>query len=128
MQVLVGFVSSFIEDHLTSKVLFNQKSSSIEGHLSSKVVFHRKLSTMEGGLVNLVKGLNSFLLRYKQNSFGCFQRNSELIFFFKNTQNCFAYNSVTKYRSEAVLYSKRSAGYFLSPHIKTIAVAFLLAE
>ena len=35
---------------------------------------------------------------------------------------------VTKYRSEAVLYSKRSAGYPLSPHIKTIAVAFLPAE
>ena len=29
--------------------------------------------------------------------------------FFKNTQNCFAHNSLTKYRSEAVLYSKRTA-------------------
>ena len=36
----------------------------------------------------------------------------------KNTQNCFAYNSATKYRSEAVLYSKRIAGYPLSPYIK----------
>merc|ERR1712177_63823 len=69
-----------------------------------------------------------WLLRYKQNSFGCFQRNSEVKFFLKNTQNCYAYNSVTKYRSEGVLYSKRSAGYPLSPHIKTIAVAFLPAE
>ena len=29
---------------------------------------------------------------------------------FKNTPNCFAYISATKYRSEAVLYSKRPAG------------------
>ena len=49
-------------------------------------------------------------------------------FFFKNTQNCFAYISATKYSSEAVQYSKRSAGYTLSPHIKTIAVAFLQPE
>ena len=69
-----------------------------------------------------------WLLRYKQNSFGCFQRNSEVNILLKNTQNCFAYNSVTEYRSEAVLYSKRSAGYPLSPHIKTIDVAFLRAE
>ena len=69
-----------------------------------------------------------WLLRYKQNSFGCFQRNSGVKFFLKNTQNCYAYNSVTKYRSESVLYSKRSAGYPLSLHIKTIDVAFLLAE
>ena len=34
----------------------------------------------------------------------------------KNTQNCFASNSVTKYRSEAVLWSKRTAGYPLSHH------------
>ena len=27
----------------------------------------------------------------------------------ENTQNCFAHNSATKYRSEAVLYSKRTA-------------------
>ena len=46
----------------------------------------------------------------------------------KNTQNCFAYNSATKYHSEAVLYSKQTKGYSLSPHIKTIAVAFLPAE
>ena len=44
----------------------------------------------------------------------------------KNTQNFFAYNSATKYHSEAVL--KRMVGYPLSPHIKTIAVAFLQAE
>ena len=35
--------------------------------------------------------------------------------FFENTQNCFAYISETKYCS--VLYSKRMAGYPLSPHI-----------
>ena len=39
-----------------------------------------------------------------------------------------AYISATKYRSEAVLYSKRMAGYPLSPRIKNIAVAFLQAE
>ena len=33
-----------------------------------------------------------------------------------------------KYCSEAVLYSKQMAGYPLSRHIKTIAVAFLQAE
>ena len=57
-----------------------------------------------------------------------FSRKNRIPIFFKNTQNCFAYNSATKYRSEAVLYSKRTAGYPLSPHIKTIAVAFLQAE
>ena len=46
----------------------------------------------------------------------------------KNAQNCFAYISAIKYRSEAVLYSKQMAGYPLSPHIKTIDVAFLQAE
>ena len=69
-----------------------------------------------------------WLLRYKQNSFGCFRKNSEVKCLLKNTQNCFAYNSATKYRSEAVLYSKRTAGCPLSPEIKTIAVAILLAE
>ena len=48
--------------------------------------------------------------------------------FLKNTQNCFAYNSATKCCSEAILYSERMAGYPLSPHVKTIAVAFLQAE
>ena len=56
---------------------------------------------------------------------GVFEKNSELKFFQKNTQKCFAYNTATKYRSEAVLYSKRTAGYPLPPHIKTIDVAFL---
>ena len=42
--------------------------------------------------------------------------------------NCFAHNSATKYRSEGVLYSKRTAGHPLSYHIKTINVAFLQAE
>ena len=67
-------------------------------------------------------------MRYKQNSFGCFRKNSEVKCFRKNTQNCFAYNSATKYRSEAVLYSKRTAGYPLSHHVKTIALAFLPAD
>ena len=49
-------------------------------------------------------------------------------FFFKNTQTCFDHNSATKYHSEVVLHLKRTAGYPLSPHIKTIAVAFLRAE
>ena len=52
----------------------------------------------------------------------------EILNFFENTQNCFDYISATKYRSEAVLYSKRTARYPLSPHIKTITVAFLQAE
>ena len=44
----------------------------------------------------------------------------------KNSQHCFAYNSATKHHSEAVLYSKQTAGYPLSPHIKTIAVAVVI--
>ena len=36
--------------------------------------------------------------------------------FSKNTQNCFAYNSVTKYRSEAVLYSKHNYITFKLKH------------
>ena len=54
---------------------------------------------------------NIWLLRYDENSFGC----------------C-VYISATKYRSKAAFYSKRTAGYSLSPHIKTIAVASLQAE
>ena len=69
-----------------------------------------------------------WLLSYEQNSFGCFRKKVRISSFAKNTQNCFAYISATKYRSEAVLYSKRTAGYPLSPEIKTIAVAFLQAE
>ena len=57
-----------------------------------------------------------------------FLETIEIQIFLENTQNCFAYNSVSKYRSEAVLYSKRKAGYPLSPHIKAIDVAFLQAE
>ena len=68
-----------------------------------------------------------WLLSYKHINFGCFWKKFKSLFFV-NTQNCFAYISVTKYSSEAVLYSKRMAGYLLSPHIKTIAVAFLQAE
>ena len=54
-----------------------------------------------------------WLLIYKQNKFGCFIKKIRILIFFKNTENCFAYNSVTKYRSEAILYSKRMAGYKL---------------
>ena len=67
-----------------------------------------------------------WLVSYKQTVLGVFWKNwnSE---FFENTQNCFAYISATKYRSKAVLYSKRTAGYLLSSHIITIAAAFLQA-
>ena len=57
-----------------------------------------------------------------------FSEKIEDLNIFENTQNCFAYISVTKYPSEAVLYSKHMAEYPLSPHIKTIAVAYLQAE
>ena len=53
-----------------------------------------------------------------------FLEKIEIVTFLENTQNCFTYISATKYRSEAVLYSKRTVGYPLSPHTKTIAVAF----
>ena len=53
---------------------------------------------------------------------GVLEKNAISIFS-RNTQNCFAYNSLTKYRSEAVLYSKRLAGYPLSHDIKTIDVS-----
>ena len=55
-------------------------------------------------------------------------KKNEVLNISENTQNCFAYISAIKYRSEAVLYSKRTAEYPLSPEIKTIAVAFLQAE
>ena len=60
--------------------------------------------------------------------FWVFFEKIEILNFFKNTQNRFAYILSTKYCSEAVLYSKRTAGYPLSPHIKIIDVAFLQAE
>ena len=60
--------------------------------------------------------------------FWVFYEKSKILIFFENTQNCFAYISATKYRSEAVLYSKRTPGSPLSPYIKTIAVVFLQAE
>ena len=50
-----------------------------------------------------------WLLSYEQNSFGCFWQNGKFWLFFENTQNCFAYISATKYRSEVILYSKRTA-------------------
>ena len=90
---------------------------------------------------------NNWLLRYKQNTFGCLKKKSEFHFFvkfeinfvlffeqnqilnfFENTQKCFAYISVTKNSSEAVLYSKQTGGYSLYPYIRTIAEAFLRAE
>ena len=60
--------------------------------------------------------------------FWVFFEKIEILNFFKNTQNRFAYISATKYRSEAILYSKQTAGYPLSPRIKIIAVAFSQAE
>ena len=57
---------------------------------------------------------NIWLLSYKQNSFVCFLIKLKLLIFSKTPQT--------------VLYSKRAAGYPLSPHIKIIAIAFLLAE
>jgi len=60
--------------------------------------------------------------------FWVFSEKFGISIFSKNTQNCFAYISSTKYRSEEVMYSKRTAGYPLSPHINTIPVAFLRAE
>ena len=56
--------------------------------------------------------------------FCVFFENIKILIFFKNTQNCFVYISATKYRSDVVLYSKRTAGYPLSPHIKNITLAF----
>ena len=53
---------------------------------------------------------------------------NEVLNFSENTQKCFAYISATKYRSVAVLYSKRTTKYPLTTHIKTITVAFLQAE
>ena len=49
-------------------------------------------------------------------------------YFSESTQECSAYISGTKYPSEVVLYLKWTGGYPLSPHKKTIAVAFLWAE
>ena len=60
--------------------------------------------------------------------FWVFFKKIEILIFFENTQNCFAYISGTKYRLEAILYSKLSAVYPLSSHVKAIAVAFLQAE
>ena len=60
--------------------------------------------------------------------FWVFFGKNEILKFFENTQNCFANISATNYHSEAILYSKRTAGYPLSPHKKTINVAFLRAE
>ena len=47
--------------------------------------------------------------------FWCFFDKIEMLNFFQNIQNCFAYISATKYRWEAVLYSKQTAEYPLSP-------------
>ena len=47
--------------------------------------------------------------------FWVFLEKIEIVIFLKNTQNCFAYISATKYCSEAGLYSKRMARYPLSP-------------
>ena len=60
--------------------------------------------------------------------FWVFFEKIETLNFFENTHYSFAYISITKFHSEDVLYSKRTAGYPLSPHIKTITVAYLKAE
>ena len=56
--------------------------------------------------------------------FWVFFEKIKIIIFCENTQNCLTYSSEKKYRSEVVLYLKRTAGYLLSPEIETIAVAF----
>ena len=71
---------------------------------------------------------NIWLLSYEQNSFGCFFDKIERMNIFKNSKHCFSNISATKYRSDAVLYLKQTAGHPLSSHIKTIVVAFLQAE
>ena len=85
------------------------------------------------GYLDCINWVNHLWFLHHQNpsfwkQFWVFSRKITISIISKNTQNCFAYNSATKCRSEAVLYSKRTAGCPLSPHIKTIAVAFLLAE
>ena len=71
-----------------------------------------------------------WLLRYKQNSFGCLKKKLKFWFFSEvghstlPPSNSRSYIFVTKYSSEAVLYSKQMVGYPVSHHIKTIAVAF----
>ena len=42
-----------------------------------------------------------------------FFKRKEIKIFFENTQNCFAHILAGKYRSDAVLYSKRTGGYSL---------------
>ena len=56
------------------------------------------------------------------------KKKTNILNFFENTQNCFAYISTTLYCSEVVLYSNRMARYPLSPHIKGIVVAYLQAK
>ena len=70
-------------------------------------------------LCEMIEDVLSFVLNTK--------RPQNIVFFSENTQNCFAHNSATKYRSEGVLYAKRRAGHPLSSHIKTIVIAFLQA-
>ena len=48
-----------------------------------------------------------WLLRYKQNSFGCFKK---------------------KLTFRILLYSKPMAGHPVSPHIETIAISYLQGE
>ena len=108
--------SKDIESHPAYFIL----SYALGNHKIENVVITRlRLST---SLINCSLGEASLSLYEK------IWEKIEGLIFFENTQNCFAYISATKYRSEAVLYSKRSAGYPLSPHIKTIAVAFIPAE
>ena len=46
----------------------------------------------------------------------------ELLIYFENTQSCFAYISATKYRSEAILYSKQMTGYLSAQEKQTLII------
>ena len=50
--------------------------------------------------------------------------NIEILIFFLNTLNCFVYIIYTKYCLEAVLYSKRTARYPISPHTSYVRDGF----
>ena len=65
-----------------------------------------------------------WLLSYEQNNFGCFSIKMKFWISSKTPKTVLP---ATKYRSEAVLYSKQMLSYPLSPHIKAIAVALLQA-
>ena len=59
------------------------------------------------------KKLETYKASVKVYFYDFFLSKNEVLNFFKNTQNCFAYISATKYRSETILYSKQTARYLL---------------